>query len=223
MEPSCTPSTPLDPAVEIVQGVPAVQIVQGIPTVSDWETRIPCQGEEGQRMTMMRSALDKTVDKLVQKLNQNHFIKALPQGLKREFATALQSKLCSVFKTHLCKEIEDSLSEDGYADKLNRLDDIIHNTLQSVSVAAWRPSSIDTVENSVIAHDLEVSLQHKEKLGLLVAEAEAECQELVEQIQLTERRLRDNQIVLNNMEKLYSNITENIVVAQNVSEGPDLA
>ncbi len=43
MEPSCTPSTPLDPAVEIVQGVPAVQIVQGIPTVSDWETRIPCQ------------------------------------------------------------------------------------------------------------------------------------------------------------------------------------
>ena len=52
MEPSCTPSTPLDPAVEIVQGVPAVQIVQGVPTVqivqgvptvSDGETRIPCQ------------------------------------------------------------------------------------------------------------------------------------------------------------------------------------
>ena len=37
------------------------------------------QGQEGHRMGMLRSSLDKTVDILVQKLNQNTFIKTLPE------------------------------------------------------------------------------------------------------------------------------------------------
>jgi len=161
-------------------------------------------------MSKLRTQLDKTVDLLVEQLEKKHFAQQMPKGLDKEHVAALQARFASVMKKKMCQEVEFQLREDDYATKLNKLDQIIKNTQQSVSHRAWRPPAVDTVENSMVAHDLAVSLEHKDKLAELLRGVEDECEELTNEIHQVERRFKDNQAVLNNMERSLENITNKI-------------
>merc|ERR1719495_2545354 len=97
------------------------------------EHRIPCQIEEGERMSTMRRYLEQTVDNIVAKLGSNHFVNAMPAGLNQEFVFALKSRFCSVMKTKICAEIERSLRDDDIPAKLNNLDNLVKNTQHSIS------------------------------------------------------------------------------------------
>jgi len=174
------------------------------------------QNEEGERMTKLRTYLDKTVERLVAKVEQKHFVSSMPEGLNKEYLGTLQNKLASIVRRNISKEIERGLKEDDFAAKLNSLDALVKETPHSINDQAWRPPCTDTVESCTVAIDLAISLQHKDKLSALLQEAEDECDVLTQQVLQAEQRLQNNQAVLGNLENGYKALTDKIVKNQQV-------
>eukprot|EP00088_Acartia_fossae_P069523 TRINITY_DN9105_c0_g1_i1.p1 TRINITY_DN9105_c0_g1~~TRINITY_DN9105_c0_g1_i1.p1 ORF type:complete len:215 (-),score=41.10 TRINITY_DN9105_c0_g1_i1:128-700(-) len=174
------------------------------------------QAEEGERMRTVRQYLDRAVDNLIKKLEQKHFINEMPKELDPEFLFALQNRFASNMKKRMRQYIDERLNESDLATKLNDLDQLVKDTEHSINHLAWRPRKERTVESSVIAHDLMVSSAHKEKLEHLLNDADTECADLCAQIKEAERRMKDNQTVLSNMEKSYDVLLNNLVQDTNL-------